>query len=87
MNNLKPKTHYRIVIFNRGEELRVTFDLRVEIIERPKDIKLDQKNTKNIMPKSIDEIKRLKQRTEGLKESEFVIGTRFMMEWIEKNEL
>lgn len=41
MNKLKPKTQYRIIIFNRGEELRVTFDLRVEIIERPKDIKVD----------------------------------------------
>ena len=64
----------------------MTFSLRVEIIEKPKGIKVVSKK-QTILPKNIDEIKRVKARTEGLKESEFIIGTRFMLNWIDKNDL
>jgi hypothetical protein len=60
--------------------------LRIEVIEEPRNVK-HHGNDKEILPKSIDEIKRLKLKSEGMKESEFIIGTRFMLNWIDKNEL
>lgn len=35
-----------------------------------------------MLPKSIEEIKRLKMKPEGVKEGEFLIGTRFMMDYM-----
>jgi len=39
------------------------------------------------LPKSIDEIKRTKIKQVGQKESEFIIGTRFMLNWIDEKKL
>jgi hypothetical protein len=39
------------------------------------------------MPSSIDEIMRLKFKTEGMKESNMIIGTKFMLNWIDQERL
>ena len=42
---------------------------------------------RTILPKNIDEIKRTKLKSEGVKESEFMIGSRFMMKFMEEEQL
>lgn len=36
-----------------------------------------------LLPKSMDEIMRFKMKTEGMKESEFIIGNKFMMKYMD----
>jgi hypothetical protein len=40
-----------------------------------------------LLPKSIDEIKRFKLKAEGLKEGAFLLGTRFMMQFMNEKAL
>lgn len=85
---LTSNTMYRIVILNTGQEDSVTFDLRIEIIENPQ-YSLSKNDPKNrvTLPKSIQEIERVKIKSEGVKDSEFIIGNRFMMKWMAEDTL
>ena len=40
-----------------------------------------------VLPASIDEIKRLKLKTEGEKQSGFLIGSRFILQWMDELSL
>lgn len=64
---------------------QVTFNLKVEITE--KKYRADSKDFKEVLPKNPHEVLRYKLKTEGMKESEFLIGNRFMLEYIDKNDL
>lgn len=64
---------------------KAVFNLRLEISESIK--RAPSKPLKEHLPKSIEEIARYKVRTEGLKESEFIIGTKFMLDWVDTNRL
>jgi hypothetical protein len=59
--------------------------LKVEITE--KTYRADDKDFKEILPKLPKEVTRLKLKTEGMKESEVLIGNKFMLEYIDKNDL
>jgi hypothetical protein len=40
-----------------------------------------------VLPKSINEIMRYKLKAPGMKESDFIVGSRYMMEWMDKEAL
>ncbi|CDW81429.1 laminin subunit alpha-like [Stylonychia lemnae] len=85
VSKLQNKKKYRIVLQNNADNELITFDLRIELIEKPQNQQVF--SSQKILPASIDEIKRFKKRGEGLKESDFLIGTKFMLNFMDENSL
>lgn len=44
-------------------------------------------SAKEYLPKTIDEIQRFKVKPEGVKESEFIAGTKYMVDWMSDTSL
>ena len=65
--------------------MRASFNLRLEFTEKPRGHKIE--NFKEALPKSIDEIARYKMKSEGVKESDFLIVSKYMLGWIDKQQL
>ena len=79
-------TYYRVAIRNLDfkQKKSVKFTLRIDIQEK---VFIPNQSFKENLPKSIDEIQRVKIKPEGLKESEFIAGTKYMVSWMNENAL
>ena len=82
---IKSSAFYKISIVNKAntKNVKSTFTLRISITEIA--YRSEQNKIKEYLPKSINDIQRFKMKAEGLKESEFLMGTKFMMNYM--NEL
>jgi hypothetical protein len=74
--DLKGNKNYRIVVKNRDAASLVTAKIKIMITENTKD--LDEVRAHNF-PESFDEIKRIKPKVPGLKESSFIQGSNAVM--------
>ena len=75
--DLHEGTRYRVRLLNRDPSMPAEAALKVIITEKPP--RIDQRAEREHLPKSFDEVMRVKPKISGLKESAFIQGSKSVM--------